>query len=599
MSRLSKFIRAQQVRRFRRRINRHHQLRRELAEYVLREGFEIGDYSVGWPSVRRFPGAKLKVGKFCSIAEGATFVLGGEHATRTATTYWLEPHFDGDSPDHVMTTRGDIVVGSDVWIASNALIRSGITIGDGAVVGLGSVVVEDVPPYATVFGNPARVISRRFPDAIIAELLALRWWDLEPQQIASLRPLMEETDITAFLAALRQCRGLPAKPERMPCTTPKPAAEAPEPRSGDLEAQVAAIIAREHPSFSAGDMHTPFERLGIDSFAMLMIRTRVEEALNKALDNRQWEAVVTPADIARALGAAARTSGQAAPGAGATARRRYALNMPQMALGGLSESWLFKELGDIHWSMLARGLGAPSHMLRDSNGDRIYATFTRFRFASTCPLSDYRENEELEIAATMSRYGAGMYFSKAAAKSELRAIDAALMSSFSKIGASGSNTALLKGVPEIPPECDIPAVETFLEFGGEYRAHRAHVFPQTMFECEYEITPSHDINGVGLLYFAAYPIINDICAARHAGRSFATAFSTTHRDVYYFGNSDCEDTLIFRLHEWTAHDAGVAMQASISRKSDGAVIAHILTRKARLDRTIQVRDTSTVVGASA
>ncbi len=593
MSKLSKFIRAQQIRHFRRNIDRAHQLRRELAEYVLKQGYEIGDFSAGWPDIRAFPGAKLKVGKYSSIAEGATFVLGGEHAIRAVTTCLLESAFGGERPDHRLTTRGDIVVGSDVWIASNALILSGVTIGDGAVVGLGSVVVEDVAPYAIVLGNPARVVSKRFAEDVIAELLELRWWDLEPQQITSLRPLLEGTDVAAFLAACRQCRGLAPKLDDRP--RPAPPGDAP----GDLKARIAAIIRRECPGFSTDDMHTPFDRLGIDSIGMLMIRTRVEESAKKFLNTRQWEAVVTPSDIVSAVGTAAPTGRRDGAGAGASEQRSYRLNMPQMALGGLSESWLFKELGDMHWSMLARGLGAPSHMLRDGSGDRIYATFTRFRFNSTCPLSDYAENEHLELHAALSRYGAGIYFSKAEAKAARSGAEAMLMSSFSKIGIPGSNTTLLKGVPEIPPECDIPALPELPEFGGEYRARRAQTLPPALFDCEYEIIPSHDINGVGLLYFAAYPIINDICATRYAGRSFATRFSTVRRDVFYFGNSDADDALIFRLHDWSADDAAIEMHASISRKSDNMVIAHILTRKVRLERAIQAHKTVLVAGAGA
>jgi probable biosynthetic protein (TIGR04098 family) len=118
----------------------------------------------------------------------------------------------------------------------------------------------------------------------------------------------------------------------------------------------------------------------------------------------------------------------------------------------------------------------------------------------------------------------------------------------------------------------------------DYRARRSANLGDAIFECEYEIIPSYDINGVGLLYFAAYPIINDICATRHAGRSFATQYSTVHRDVFYYGNSDPDDTLLFRLHRWTADDDTVEMESSIGRKSDGNLIAQVVTRKVRVDR---------------
>lgn len=53
----------------------------------------------------------------------------------------------------------------------------GVRIGHGAVIASGAVVVDDVPDYGIVGGNPARLIRRRFDDADIARLLALAWWD--------------------------------------------------------------------------------------------------------------------------------------------------------------------------------------------------------------------------------------------------------------------------------------------------------------------------------------------------------------------------------------------------------------------------------------
>src|SRR5262249_33298407 len=147
-----------------------------------------------------------------------------------------------------------------------------------------------------------------------------------------------------------------------------------------------------------------------------------------------------------------------------------------------------------------------------------------------------------------------------------------------------SNTSLIKGAPEVPADCNIPALAELPEFARQYRARRSAKLGESLFECEYEIIPSHDINGVGLLYFAAYPTINDICAMRHAGRSFATQYSTVHRDVFYYGNSDPDDTLLLRLHRCAADDESIDMESSIGRKSDGHLIAHVLTRKVRMDR---------------
>src|SRR5262249_43293005 len=160
----------------------------------------------------------------------------------------------------------------------------------------------------------------------------------------------------------------------------------------------------------------------------------------------------------------------------------------------------------------------------------------------------FGENEALDLDLSMARHGAGIFFSEAAVKGATGSIAATLMSTFSKFGQSASNMSLLKGLPEIPSDFAIPVLPEFSEFGQDYRTRRSQLLPPAIFECEYDIIPPHDINGVGLLYFAAYPIINDICAARHAGRSLMIEFSTVRRDVFYFGNSNPDEILLYRLH---------------------------------------------------
>jgi len=350
---------------------------------------------------------------------------------------------------------------------------------------------------------------------------------------------------------------------------------------GDRAAQVAAIISSEFPAFTSGDMDTPFARLGIDSISMLTIRTRVEALAGGDFDPDLWEDTVTPTDLVRALGDVSPSPRSADVPPSAIERRSYLLNMPQMAIGGLSESWLFKELGDIHWNMLAKALEQPTRLISDSAGDRIYATFTRIQLRSSCALGSYKENERIDIDSGMSRHGAGLYFSEATANGATGSIQARLMSSFSKFGATGSNTSLFKRLPELPPDCGIPALPDVPEFARDYQRRRAETLAPPIFECEYEIMPSHDINGVGLLYFAAYPMIDDICAARYSGRGYATGLSTRCRDIFYFGNSDADDTLIYRLHRRAGDDDSVELESSISRKSDGGLMARIFTQKIR------------------
>jgi virginiamycin A acetyltransferase len=181
----------------RRRVNPHNQTRIHLAKLIARRPGQIavGAWTYGRPKIR-FPesGARLTIGRYGSIADGVEILLGGNHRTEWVTTYpfpalaGLWPEAAGIPGSH--TTRGDIVIGHDVWLGSQAMILSGVTIGTGAVVAARAVVTRDVPPYAIVGGNPARVLRMRFEEAEVASLLASRWWELPREDILQLMPVL-------------------------------------------------------------------------------------------------------------------------------------------------------------------------------------------------------------------------------------------------------------------------------------------------------------------------------------------------------------------------------------------------------------------------
>src|SRR6266566_4873845 len=100
--------------------------------------------------------------------------------------------------------------------------------------------------------------------------------------------------------------------------------------------------------------------------------------------------------------------------------------------------------------------GTGCQQIQDENGNRLYATFIRFQLEATCALASFKENERVELDATTSRYGTGIYFSDARASGEPGSIRARLASSFSRVEAEGSNTSLVRGMPEIPTNCNIP-----------------------------------------------------------------------------------------------------------------------------------------------
>tara|TARA_R110000803_G_scaffold123365_1_gene191272 strand:- start:65 stop:613 length:549 start_codon:yes stop_codon:yes gene_type:complete len=159
--------------------------------------FSIGKHTYGATSttVNRWEGnADLNIGKFCSIAGGVEFLLGGNHRTDWVSTFPFghvsKEIFDEFNGVGHPSTKGDVNVGNDVWIGSNSTILSGITIGDGACIGTQSVVTKDVLPYTIVAGNPAKFIKKRFSDDIITKLLEVKWWELDDDIINHISPLL-------------------------------------------------------------------------------------------------------------------------------------------------------------------------------------------------------------------------------------------------------------------------------------------------------------------------------------------------------------------------------------------------------------------------
>lgn len=146
-----------------------------------------------------FIGDKLIIGKFCMIASDVTFIMnGGNHLTDTITSYPFAI-FGNDWANAMEVksypTKGDTIIGNDVWIGHRATIMPGITIGDGAIIATNSVVTKYVEPYTVVGGNPAKEIKKRFSEKEIEELLKIKWWDWHIDKITQNIKNLTDSDI--------------------------------------------------------------------------------------------------------------------------------------------------------------------------------------------------------------------------------------------------------------------------------------------------------------------------------------------------------------------------------------------------------------------
>lgn len=155
-------------------------------------------------------GDKLIIGKFCQIASGTKFIMGpANHRLDSITTYpfnvfgglWQE-----NTPEHMsqLPFKGDIVIGNDVWIGRESVIMPGVKIGDGAIIAAYSIVTKDVEPYSVVGGNPAKFIKKRFNDELIDLLLQFKWWDLKPDELVNILPLLCDLDLERVTKQIKE-----------------------------------------------------------------------------------------------------------------------------------------------------------------------------------------------------------------------------------------------------------------------------------------------------------------------------------------------------------------------------------------------------------
>lgn len=112
------------------------------------------------------PYAIFSAEKGLTIGNKVTFgphvtIMAGNHNFKVVGSYIFDNHEKNEDDDLPVN------ICDDTWIGCNVVILKGVTIGRGAIIGAGSIVTKDVPPYAIVGGNPARIIRYRWDEATI------------------------------------------------------------------------------------------------------------------------------------------------------------------------------------------------------------------------------------------------------------------------------------------------------------------------------------------------------------------------------------------------------------------------------------------------
>ena len=137
------------------------------------------------------------IGNYCQIAHNVAIEIGMNHVFHGVTAYPFGDvlgYTENDYIQRCLVNKQQIIIGHDVWIGGNATIIKGVKIGNGAIIGSNAVVTKDVPPYAIVGGNPAKIIRYRFSPEIIEALDKIKWWYWPLEKVKANRQYMENVE---------------------------------------------------------------------------------------------------------------------------------------------------------------------------------------------------------------------------------------------------------------------------------------------------------------------------------------------------------------------------------------------------------------------
>ncbi|HIJ86920.1 MAG TPA: hypothetical protein HPP97_04455 [Desulfuromonadales bacterium] len=354
--------------------------------------------------------------------------------------------------------------------------------------------------------------------------------------------------------------------------------------------QYLQIIQQVVSGFSEEELYLPISETSADSLDLVELRIILERHFNHEIKDEKWFEI---ANIGQALQYFHNNRGQELKEDSICYEvihyeDEVEIRMPQMANSALSELWLLKYLGDTHWQLLSVGFGKKSSEFRDSSSDRVYATFLRICF-ETSPLNNFSENEFLKFESELEGFGKSSFLSKINGFSDKNNITAQIMTTFSVKGKN-NNLVSSEGLGEsrIVNYKEIPV------FANEYRLLKKNLVEvhsskgwnfeinhDSVYECEYKINPYSDINGVGLLYFASYPIISDFCLSGYQLKSVSS--HTVFRDIFYFSNCQASETIIFRVVYYKEENGNFFTTTTLSRKSDNKLLSIIFAVKKLLD----------------
>lgn len=279
------------------------------------------------------------------------------------------------------------------------------------------------------------------------------------------------------------------------------------------------------------------------------------------------------------------------------------IHLPQTDATGLSENWLFKHCGEMHWNHLCLAMGVSgvnAEEMRDDAGKRLYPTFVAIKARYATPLCTVQMDQRFQTTVELNHFGRAFFQSTIAFDNQAARFELEMLTTFSARDKSERND-LHQSLPAASlayRSRPLNSRPLLLRLGQALRHRDAtdydflgHRFAASEtplgLQMSFEPSPYIDYNGAGLLYFAAYPTIADTIerrlVAKHRladpDRDWAMQSSTVARDVFYYRNLDLGKTLVATLKRFDRVGENVILDTLLTSEADSAPLAEIITAK--------------------
>lgn len=270
------------------------------------------------------------------------------------------------------------------------------------------------------------------------------------------------------------------------------------------------------------------------------------------------------------------------------ARSHHVAGMPQLAYTGLSENWLLKTCGDLHWRQLARGVGMAQPEFRDAEGNPVYAAFTAIRVWEA-RLHAIGEHDHVTIDSRVSTVGGVKHLGEHVIRSgDAGRGGVTMLSTFIRRTRERDNRSVVRAMPTVAGNWTSAAPsEVATQLGLMARRFRNGDWGQYLglrqerdrvsHSVDFLPCPYNDFNGADLLYFASFQAIVD--RAEWQWRRPVDPPTLSQRDLFFHGNVNVGEALELTFSALREDDEGMAHWCEIRRQADGEKIADIVTRK--------------------